>query len=632
MDFNGDLTGHFRVKTTRFIFGHTLTALASNTNLRRYFRGENKAKGDFTEKIRANAEVDVGILTIRDDEFQALLSAFPKEAGIFKGRREYTLRSADTADGQRYLVAILRQVEQGNGEAQDAARDMIEDLNPSLLLVVGIAGGLPSDDFTLGDVVIGNRIIDFTVEARKAKSSTTYSTTGGPVDREVAAGVANLHARTRELGRWTKKLPPKPKVYLKADSVYGPKAWQSLVSEKIKAHFGKKVPARPPLFIAGPIASSDRLIKDPKVLFPWVQTARHLLAVEMESGGVYRAARERCPMLSIRGISDIVGFKRSNAWTKYACIAAAEFTRAYLRTSPVKFKTQARKRIPPQGAQASPSMTHENLFINLVKLSEIPKKVFVAPALCGSMKQAWAMLLEDQKGSVSNAWVIHGKNIYSFDDPSNSPLSKIMDVSSMEVLRIDEAFPITDKEKRKLLVWLLKGALRDDLYRDGLRFFHKDDLFAFRGYPDEPDRSYTYDNVRLSSSITVVSHYESENKSTGKNTKFIRHLALKPHFRLIGDEWYLEVVPTYIFTYDGNKKYFYHEQRLSGIKRLEGNRAVLSQVLLWSHLLTQRHADKWLVFEKLPPFTVEQNLQDEELFSIDELRSETEPEEMEPSL
>lgn len=48
-----------------------------------------------------------------------------------------------------------------------------------------------------------------------------------------------------------------------------------------------------PVYIAGQIASSDRLAKGPKLRIPWLQTARNLLAIKMEFGGVYRAARER---------------------------------------------------------------------------------------------------------------------------------------------------------------------------------------------------------------------------------------------------------------------------------------------------------------------------------------------------
>jgi hypothetical protein len=71
--------------------------------------------------------IDIGILTIREDEFRAALHAFPDNHAIYKGRhREYTLRTADAGQGSNYRLAILRQIEQGNGEAQDAARDLFE--------------------------------------------------------------------------------------------------------------------------------------------------------------------------------------------------------------------------------------------------------------------------------------------------------------------------------------------------------------------------------------------------------------------------------------------------------------------------------------------------------------------------
>ena len=67
--------------------------------------------------------VDIGVLTIRDDEFRAVLQTFARDHDIHKGRyREYTLRTADAGQGARYHLAILRQIEQGNGEAQEAAR------------------------------------------------------------------------------------------------------------------------------------------------------------------------------------------------------------------------------------------------------------------------------------------------------------------------------------------------------------------------------------------------------------------------------------------------------------------------------------------------------------------------------
>ena len=297
--------------------------------------------------------VDIGIMTIREDEFRAVLDAFPGDRGVFVGRRRhYNLCSADAGNGTIYRVAILRQAEQGNGEAQDAARDLIYDLCPRLLLLVGIAGGLPHDEFSLGDVVLSTRINDYTVEARKEGATPTYSMTGGPIDREIASGVANLQARELELVDWTLGLPNRPVVSWNR-RLYGPPEWRRNVRQSLEHNFGDGR-RRSPIFTSGVIASSDRLIKDPNVLFPWIQTARHLLAVDMESGGVYRAARGRVHMLAIRGISDIVGLKRDRNWTVYACATAAAFTKAYLRTTPLANGSRVSLSLP--SAQLPPAL------------------------------------------------------------------------------------------------------------------------------------------------------------------------------------------------------------------------------------------------------------------------------------
>jgi nucleoside phosphorylase len=303
--------------------------------------------------------VDIGIVTIRDDEFRAVLGAFPDKVGMHRGRhREYALRHADAGGGERYTLAILRQIEQGNGEAQTATRDLIDDLAPRLLVIVGIAGGLPSDDVTLGDVVLSTRIHDFTVAAHRP-GETSYAVTGGSIDGALAAALANLAAREDEMGDWTAELPAPPPVAWQTGQLYGPPEWQRELREKLEHHHGAGAVPRVPRYIAGPIASSDRLVKDPAQLFPWITAARSMLAIEMESGGAYRAARD-CPMLAIRGISDLVGLRRADAWTRFACGSAAAFTRAFLRTRPVELGDGAARGdrpAPTWGPRAAPTST-----------------------------------------------------------------------------------------------------------------------------------------------------------------------------------------------------------------------------------------------------------------------------------
>jgi hypothetical protein len=104
------------------------------------------------------------------------------------------------------------------------------------------------------------------------------------------------------------------------------------------------------------------------------------------------------------------------------------------------------------------------------------------------------------------------------------------------------------------------------------------------GWPEEPPRRFKYGNLKLRSTATVVSHYEHKPKS-GKVYKYLRHGAFQGRFRFLGEQWYLEITPTYRFTRNGRDLDRFHEDRLSGIKRLERNRSVLSQLLLWQAVL-----------------------------------------------
>lgn len=506
------------------------------------------------------------------------------------------LRTADAGQGARYRLAILRQIEQGNGEAQEAARDLIDDLQPSLLLVVGIAGGLPSDDITLGDVVLSTRVHDFSLEARKFQEGTTYNVGGGPIAKSIAAGIANLGGRESELGDWWAELPSKPPVHFATAKLYGPKPWQRDVRQKLQVHYGKGVAERPPRFSAGPIASSDRLVKDPKLLFPWIASARGILAIEMESAGVHRATRDRTPMLSIRGLSDIVGLKRHDAWTRYACASAAGFTRAYLRTRPVPLREPPKPPDGPVPALPQDSVEEpehhasevEECFANLIPLRHFPDTLYVAPALSKTRKQSWFLLNQRAPRKapdyIPGAWTLFEDNLYSFVDPERSRLKTIIDVGGLDQFNAWEWALSEDENRRRLFVHLLNAALREDLWSLGVRYYGEQDVYAFMGRPDEPPRQLRYANVKVRSTATVVSHYEHKAKS-GKAYKYLRHSAFQGRFRLLGGQWYLEITPTYRFTRNGKDLDRYHEDRLSGIKRFERNRSVLSQLLQWQAVL-----------------------------------------------
>jgi tetratricopeptide (TPR) repeat protein/nucleoside phosphorylase len=306
-------------------------------------------------------QVDIGIITIREDENEAVLKRLPEqvEAVSYRNRR-YRIRRLQLDSSQTYTIAVVRCIEQGNGEAQAAARDLLEDLNPAWLFIVGIAGGVPANEFTLGDVIVSTRIADFSVEAVLKDHSHEYALTGGrlhPGASQLAADIRGM-VLDGDLGGWnsdTAITMTRPPVVIADELFYGEDDWKREVRGKIERHFQGQS-ARPPLVTAGTIASSDRLIKEAEILQVWLKIARQIQAVEMESAGVYRAVHGRdVPFLAIRGISDVVGYKRHADWTAYACHTAAAFLLAFLRTGAIPPRTIKPRPKPPQRSDDSPS-------------------------------------------------------------------------------------------------------------------------------------------------------------------------------------------------------------------------------------------------------------------------------------
>jgi hypothetical protein len=77
--------------------------------------------------------VDFDILTVRADEYTAVLNHFPDRQTV-KGRAFYEYRRVDTAGKGRVGMALARCLEQGQGAAGEAARDLIDDLDPARLV------------------------------------------------------------------------------------------------------------------------------------------------------------------------------------------------------------------------------------------------------------------------------------------------------------------------------------------------------------------------------------------------------------------------------------------------------------------------------------------------------------------
>lgn len=267
--------------------------------------------------------IHFAILTIREDEFEAVLEKFSPSSPVIGGKQFYEYCQFNNSSGDSLNIVVARFFDQGHSPAQSVTRDIIEDLSPKWLILTGIAGGIPHVEFTLGDVMLAINLLDFSVSAAIEEKSPGYRVGGGQMHRDVEKLLAVLPAWRNRLIEWNtekaigRKTPPITiPSDIHADVFYGSPDFRSKVQSSLKKHFPKDDLCRLPQFRSDSLATGNTLIKDTNLLKRWQEVARHLSHVEMEAGGVYQAARhggeQEIPFLCARGLSDIIGFERSS--------------------------------------------------------------------------------------------------------------------------------------------------------------------------------------------------------------------------------------------------------------------------------------------------------------------------------
>jgi hypothetical protein len=85
----------------------------------------------------------------------------------------------------------------------------------------------------------------------------------------------------------------------------------------------------------------------------------------------------------------------------------------------------------------------------------------------------------------------------------------------------------------------------------------------------------------------------------------------------IAGKWYLEITPTYHYTWDGFRVSSFYEDLIKGIKRIERSGAVFRQVMLWARVLQdkpdflEKTGYPFLRFGKLLEFQLGYGVRDE---------------------
>ncbi|MFT3774660.1 MAG: tetratricopeptide repeat protein [Minicystis sp.] len=270
--------------------------------------------------------VDVGILALTAEDFEAVSDRLPDPGGIARGTREFVIRHA----GEGRLTALVRGWSGDRVDPARAAAALIEEIAPSWIVVVGLGSAVPAEEPSLGDVLVATSVLDHGAHA--VLGDGTHAFASAPLHPDAVALAAQL--ATSDLGAWSTTAAigrEAPAIDLSLRSFYGTKKTKADVLAILRRR-AESAP-RPPRLFTGAVLASDGRLDEADLLDAFLRAPRRFRAVETETAGVYGVAFARgVPVIAVRGIADVIGARRQSAWAEHARHAAASFATALVRS------------------------------------------------------------------------------------------------------------------------------------------------------------------------------------------------------------------------------------------------------------------------------------------------------------
>jgi nucleoside phosphorylase len=271
--------------------------------------------------------IDIGIVTILQEEYEAVLKAFDRSTRPVprKGQPDlygWMIGEVDSPGHKRpFRVVLAYGGRPRNVSGALATQRTIDQWKPRYILMIGIGGGLPLNNLALGDVVVSSMIWAYEYGKVSDDKFTPRPDFTYPVDNGLLRCAGALAMR---------------------DS-----SW----AEASRGRFPELSAA--PKVVIGPVASGDKVIDDASSAF-FHQVLTHwpkLQAIEMEGGGAADAIAEAnsagrsVGFIMIRGISDMPPIEAQetgaqtpeqqsmerNLWKQVAAESAAAFTIHFIR-------------------------------------------------------------------------------------------------------------------------------------------------------------------------------------------------------------------------------------------------------------------------------------------------------------
>jgi nucleoside phosphorylase len=207
----------------------------------------------------------------------------------------YSAKLSGASYDHQFKFLLCHPSEWGNAVSQYYMQEITAAFKVHLMICIGIAGGI-SDDVRLGDVVVSSSVYDISERQKVTDKSTEYDTEPYSADDKLVQKIAFLksHPNLQEVWEaWQINTLYTLEEAAKLAGVNDDLAVRArgLAREGADFQIGAVV--------SGPVGQSKKLKASIKSI------KRKMLALETESGGVFRIGKKRnIPCLTIRGISD----------------------------------------------------------------------------------------------------------------------------------------------------------------------------------------------------------------------------------------------------------------------------------------------------------------------------------------
>lgn len=237
----------------------------------------------------------IGVVVALPIELNAVLNQFNHKP-IRHGSRTYYVGQIDS-NLEHYNIAVIRSSHPGNTPAAIVTRDLIRDLNPKYIILIGIAAGYDDDGLKLGDVVVSDSIFDYDY-TKEFDDKSLIRPRNFNSDHYLVECIKSFN-------------------------------WEG----EIEIDCPDDSPA--PNVMIGHIATGNKVIASTDYKKKIKGIHDKILAIEMESGGVADAAKQlKNPIgiLVIKGISDMGDEDKGDNWHEYSANVAAQFFADFIRS------------------------------------------------------------------------------------------------------------------------------------------------------------------------------------------------------------------------------------------------------------------------------------------------------------